>query len=121
MGWFSDLMEDLDRPANAIQGYFVGAKRDDETRFEGLKRGWNQEENYDFEQILDEDLAKKGYYERGGADRLKYMAFGAANLIVDPLNLVGAGLFTKGLKGAEKAVKAGADVQEGAMKGFALS
>lgn len=121
MGWFTDVMQALDKPSNAVQGLFVGASRDDETAMEGLKRGWNQEENYDFEQILDEDLAKKGYYERGGADRLKYMAFGAANLIVDPLNLVGAGLFTKGLKGADKAVKAGADVQEGAMKGFALS
>lgn len=121
MGWFTDVMQALDKPSNAVQGLFVGASREDETAMEGLKRGWNQEENYDFEQILDEDLAKKGYYERGGADRLKYMAFGAANLIVDPLNLVGAGLFTKGVKGAEKAVKSGADVQEGAMKGFALS
>ncbi len=121
MGWFSDLMEDLDRPANAIQGYFVGAKRDDETRLEGLKRGWNQEENYDFEQLWDEDLADKGYYERGNLDRLSYVASGALNLLVDPLNVIGGGMFTKGVKGVDKAVKAGADVNPDAMKGFTAS
>ena len=121
MGWFSDLMEDLDRPANAIQGYFVGAKRDDETRLEGLKRGWNQEENYDFEQLWDEDLADKGYYERGNLDRLSYVASGALNLLVDPLNLIGGGMFTKGAKGVDKAVKEGADVNPDAMKGFTAS
>jgi len=122
MGWFGDLMEDLDRPANAIQGYFVGGMRDDETRFEGLKRGWNQEENYDFEQIWSEDLAKqKGYYERDNWGRTSYAVSAALNLLVDPLNLLGGGMFTKGVKGVEKATKAGADVNPKAMKGFMAS
>ena len=92
MGWFTDLMRDIDRPSNALQGLAVGG-------IEGLKRGWSQKENYDFEQMHDKELAKKGYYERGNLDRLKYVGFGAANLILDPVNLLGIGLVQKGVKG----------------------
>jgi len=53
MGWFTDTLNAIDKPSNALQGYFVGGKRKDETRFEGMIRGWNQEENYDFEQLFD--------------------------------------------------------------------
>ena len=45
MGWFTDVMQALDKPSNAVQGLFVGASREYETDMEGLKRGWNQEEN----------------------------------------------------------------------------
>ena len=92
MGWFTDLMRDIDRPSNALQGLAVGG-------IEGLKRGWSQKENYDFEQMHDKELAEKGYYERGNLDRLKYVGFGAANLLLDPVNLLGIGLVQKGIKG----------------------
>ena len=92
MGWFTDLMRDIDRPSNALQGLAVGG-------IEGLKRGWSQKENYDFEQMHDKELAEKGYYERGNLDRLKYVGFGAANLLLDPVNLLGIGLVQKGVKG----------------------
>ena len=45
MGWFTNALQAIDKPSNAIQGFFVGGMRDDETRFEGMMRGWNQEEN----------------------------------------------------------------------------
>ena len=38
MGWFTDTLNALDKPSNALQGLAVGG-------FEGLQRGWNQEEN----------------------------------------------------------------------------
>ena len=91
-GVWSEAFKGLDRPSNALQGLFVDGT-------EGLKRGWNQEENYDFEQMHDRELAEKGYYERGNLDRLKYVAFGAGNLLTDPVNLLGIGLVQKGAKG----------------------
>jgi len=90
-GWFTEAMKGIDKPSNALQGLAVGG-------IEGLKRGWSQKENYDFEQMHDEELAKKGYYERGNLDRLKYVGFGAANLLADPINLLGIGLVQKGVK-----------------------
>ena len=89
---WSGMLEGIDRPSNALQGLFVDGT-------EGLKRGWNQEEDYDFEQMHDRELAKKGYYERDNLDRLKYVGFGAANLLADPFNVTGLGLFSKGAKG----------------------
>jgi len=90
-GWFTNAMMGIDKPSNALQGLAVGG-------IEGLKRGWSQKENYDFEQMHNEELAKKGYYERGNLDRLKYVGFGAANLLTDPVNLLGIGLVQKGVK-----------------------
>jgi len=89
---WSEVFTNIDRPSNALQGLFVDG-------LEGLKRGWSQKENYDFEQMHDKELAKKGYYERGNLDRLKYVGFGAANLLADPVNLLGIGLVQKGAKG----------------------
>ena len=88
---WSEAFTNIDRPSNALQGLFVDG-------LEGLKRGWSQKENYDFEQMHDKELAKKGYYERGNLDRLKYVGFGAANLLLDPVNLLGIGLVQKGVK-----------------------
>ena len=111
---WSGMLEGIDKPSNAIQGLFVDGT-------EGLKRGWNQEEDYDFEQMHDRELAKKGYYERGNLDRLKYVGFGAANLLVDPLNLIGLGLFSKGTKAVKTAKAMGANVDKNAMKGSLIS
>ena len=88
---WSEVFTNIDRPSNALQGLFVDGLK-------GLKRGWGQKENYDFEQMHDRELAEKGYYERGNLDRLKYVGFGAANLLLDPVNLLGIGLIQKGVK-----------------------
>lgn len=93
---WSEVFTNIDRPSNALQGLFVDG-------LEGLKRGWSQKENYDFEQMHDKELAEKGYYERGNLDRLKYVGFGAANLLADPVNLIGIGLVQKGVKGLSAA------------------
>jgi hypothetical protein len=111
---WSDVFKNIDRPSNALQGLFVDGT-------EGLKRGWNQEEDYDFEQMHDRELAKKGYYERDNLDRLKYVGFGAANLLFDPLNAIGLGLFSKGTKAIKTAKSMGANVDKNAMKGFNIS
>jgi|15BtaG_2_1085339.scaffolds.fasta_scaffold02726_4 hypothetical protein len=109
-----EAFKNIDRPSNALQGLFVDGT-------EGLKRGWNQEEDYDFEQMHDRELAKKGYYERDNLDRLKYVGFGAANLLADPLNVVGLGLFSKGTKAVKTAKAMGANVDKNAMKGSLIS
>jgi hypothetical protein len=94
MGWFTDTLNALDKPSNALQGLTVGG-------LEGMQRGWNQEENYDFEQIWDEDLQKKGWSEREGfGETASYIGSTALNLVFDPLNFVGVGMFKKGAKAA---------------------
>jgi len=111
MGWFTDLMENIDRPSNALQGLAVGG-------IEGLKRGWKQEENYDFEQLGNKELAKKGWSEREGfGEKGSYLLSSVANLIFDPINVLPVGMIAKGIKGAGTAVKAGANVEKGAMRG----
>ena len=111
MGWFTDLMENIDRPSNALQGLAVGG-------IEGLKRGWKQEENYDFEQLGNKELAKKGWSEREGfGEKGSYLLSSVANLIFDPINILPVGMIAKGIKGAGTAVKAGANVEKGAMRG----
>jgi hypothetical protein len=96
MGWFGDLLETIDRPSNALQGFAIDG-------VEGLKRGWSHEENYDFEQLIDEDLAKKSWSERNKKEKASYMFTGLANLVVDPLNFVGVGAMAKGLKATKTA------------------
>jgi len=70
MGWFTGLLENIDRPSNALQGLAVDG-------VEGLKSGWLQKKDYDFEQMWDEDLAKQGYYERDNLGRASYVASAA--------------------------------------------
>ncbi len=121
MGWFTNTLQALDKPSNAIQGYFVGGNREDETRFEGMMRGWNQEENYDFEQLWDEDLQKKGWSERDARGKRSYVASTLLNLVVDPLNALPIGSIMKGMGMMRAGMKAGANVEKGAMKGSMLS
>jgi hypothetical protein len=104
MGWVADTLNALDKPSNALQGYLVGAKRNKSGLSSGLKgmvRGWNQEENYDLEQLWGEDLQKKGWSDREGfGETASYIGSTALNLITDPLNFVGVGMFKKGAKAA---------------------
>jgi len=115
MGWFTGLLENIDRPSNALQGLAVDG-------VEGLKRGWGQEEDYDFEQMWSEDLAKqKGYYERDNWGRTSYAVSAALNLLVDPLNLLPVGLLKKGTQAVKNAKQMGANVDKSAMKGSFVS
>ena len=114
MGWFTGLLENIDRPSNALQGLAVDG-------VEGLKRGWLQKEDYDFEQMWDEDLANQGYYERDNLGRASYVASAALNLLVDPLNLLPVGLLKKGTQAVKNAKQMGANVDKSAMKGSFVS
>ena len=115
MGWFTDALSAIDKPSNALQGLAVDG-------LSGVKRGWNQEENYDFEQVWGEDLSKKGWSEREGlGETSSYIASTLLNLVVDPLNALPVGMIYKGMKGIKSASKAGADTQKGAMKGLLTS
>jgi hypothetical protein len=111
MGFWSEAFKNIDRPSNALQGLAVGG-------VEGLKRGWGQEENYDFEQLWDADLQKKGWSEREGfGEKGSYVASTIANIIVDPLNLLPIGLLSKGTKAVKSAKQMGANIDKKAMKG----
>ncbi len=115
MGFWSEAFKNIDRPSNALQGLAVGG-------VEGLKRGWGQEENYDFEQLWDADLQKKGWSEREGfGEKGSYVASTIANIIVDPLNLLPIGLLSKGTKAVKSAKQMGANIDKKAMKGSFIS
>ena len=115
MGFWSEAFKNIDRPSNALQGLAVDG-------VEGLKRGWGQEENYDFEQLWDADLQKKGWSEREGfGEKGSYVASTIANIIVDPLNLLPVGLLSKGTKAVKNAKQMGANVDKSAMKGSFVS
>ena len=115
MGFWSEAFKNIDRPSNALQGLAVGG-------VEGLKRGWGQKENYDFAQMWNADLQKKGWSEREGlGEKGAYVASTIANILVDPLNLLPIGLLTKGTKAVSKAKQMGANIDESAMKGSFVS
>ena len=115
MGFWSEAFKNIDRPSNALQGLAVGG-------MEGLKRGWGQEENYDFEQMWNADLQKKGWSEREGlGEKGSYVASTIANILVDPLNLLPIGLLTKGTRAVNKAKQMGANIDKSAMKGAFIS
>ncbi len=115
MGWFTNLMEDIDRPSNALQGLAVDG-------LEGFQRGWKHKENYDFEQMWDEDLQKKGWSVRDGkGETASNIGSTALNVLLDPLNAIPFSMIGKGIKGASKAKKAGASVEKGTMRGMLAS
>ena len=98
MGFFGTLLENIDRPSNAVQGLAVDG-------WDGFKSGWLQEKNYDFEQTWSPEMQKKGWSERkglreGSLEKASYVGSAALNLLLDPLNLIGLGLFKKGAKAA---------------------
>jgi len=94
---WSEAFTNIDRPSNALQGLFVDG-------LEGLKRGWSQKENYDFEQMWSPEMQEKGWSERkglseGSLEKASYIGSAALNLLADPVNLLGIGLVQKGAKG----------------------
>ena len=93
---WSEAFTNIDRPSNALQGLFVDG-------LEGLKRGWSQKENYDFEQMWSPEMQEKGWSERkglseGSLEKASYVGSAALNLLADPVNLLGVGLVQKGVK-----------------------
>ena len=100
MGWFTDSLEALDKPSNALQGLAVGG-------LEGLSSGWNQERNYDFEELWGEN--KPWDKREGFLDHASYLASVPLNFVVDPINAIGLGAVTapyraiKGIKGGKVA------------------
>lgn len=95
MGMLDKILDVIDAPSNALQGLVVEG-------WQGAKKGLLQERDYDFEEAFSDEFRKEN-------PEASYWLSGAANLVFDPLNLVGAGLFTKGAKGMSAASKAGAD------------
>jgi len=111
MGWFTDALENLD------QGYYSQG-----FDLDALRKGWNLEEQYDFEDIWrDSPQSSRGWDDRTKAslrrgtigdaflDHTSYIASVPLNLVFDPVNTLGFGLFTKpyaavkGLKGGREA------------------
>ena len=107
MGAVSNILNVLDAPSNALQGLLTGGLDD-------AWKGLTQQENYDLEDL---------YSDKFRADNPKtaYWSSALANAVLDPLNLVGVGLLTKGVKGAKAGIEAGANVAKGAKKGSFVS
>jgi len=80
-GFFDSLFSGLDKPSNALQGLFIEG-------LEGAQKGWNQERNYDYEELYTDEFRKNN-------PNFSYYSSGALNFLVDPLNVVGLGLFNK--------------------------
>lgn len=101
MGLWDNILtglEYLDKPSNALQGLAT------EGSLEGLLKGWDQQKNYDFEEALGGTNTPWGDRE-GILDHASYLGSGVLNMLLDPANLVGAGMFTKGTKGIKEAVE----------------
>ena len=101
---FNDLLTHLDRPSNSLQGLVNEG-------FEGALKGFLQEEDYNFKDSFSEEFVR---------DKPQTAAVlgTVADFVVDPLNLIGVGLFAKGAKVAKAAVGAGADASSKAMRGL---
>lgn len=82
------LMDIIDRPLNAAQGATAAG-------IEGAKKGITGEVDYSYLDAMSPEFKKQNPLTASG------LAF-AGDLVLDPLNLVGAGLFTKGTKALNK-------------------
>jgi len=102
MGWFTDALQNLDRPSNALQGWITA---DDWLGLDEIKSGWNLEKNYDIEDVWrDEAQGERGWGDREGfLDHLSYAASVPFNLGLDPINAVGLGTLGTGLKATKNA------------------
>ena len=96
MGFWDTAFNVIDAPSNALQGLTIDGP-------EGAWKGLTQQRNYDFEELLSDEFREE-YPETA------YWGSGVANFIVDPLNVVGLGLFKKGAQGTKAAVDAGATI-----------
>lgn len=89
MGLWDNILtglEYLDKPSNALQGLILEGTK-------GASKGWSQERDYDFEDLYSNEWRRRH-------PTTSYLTSGALNLLTDPLNVVGAGLFTKGANAA---------------------
>ena len=75
------VLSQFDRPQNALQGYVAEGA-------EGLRKGWSQEQDYSFSEVIPEDFKQQYPYISGALG-------GTADFLVDPTMLVG-GMLTKG-------------------------
>jgi len=108
MGWFTDALQNLDRPSNALQGWITA---DDWLGLDEIKSGWNLEKNYDIEDAWRaEAQGERGWgYREGFLDHLSYAASVPFNFGLDPINAVGGKMlsapynFIKG--GAPEAIR----------------
>ena len=83
-GFFESALSGIDKPSNAMQGLFIEG-------LEGAKKGWNQERNYDYEELYTDEFRKNN-------PEFSYYSSGLLNLLVDPLNFIPLGMLAKGVK-----------------------
>lgn len=107
MGVVSNILNVLDAPSNAVQGLLTGGLDD-------AWRGLTQQQDYDLEELYSDEFRKNN-------PKTAYISSAVANAVLDPLNLIGVGLLTKGVKGAKAGIEAGANVAKGAKKGSFIS
>jgi hypothetical protein len=119
MGWFTDTLDALDKPSNALQGW---VNDPDFFSLDYAQKGWDHEVNYDFEDAWrDAPQGDRGWDDRTKAslrkgtildslaDHASYIASIPFNLVLDPVNTLGLGLVTnpyravKGMKGGKVA------------------
>jgi len=93
-------LEHLDRGSNALQGYYTQG-----FDLDALKKGWNLEEQYDFEDLWRANpQSARGWAEREGfLDHASYVGSLIPNLTVDPFMLVPGGGMLKTSKKAKVA------------------
>jgi len=109
MGWFTDALTALDKPSNALQGFYSQGMS-----FDALKKGWKHEEEYDFEDMWRaKPQSARGWDDRKGfADTASYVASVPFNFGGDPLNALGFGMLGRGAKATQDALDAGATISK---------
>ena len=94
-GFFDSFLSGIDKPSNAMQGLFIEG-------LEGAQKGWNQERNYDYEELYTDEFRKNN-------PEFSYYSSGLLNLLADPLNFVPLGMLAKGAKASKGPVSYVAD------------
>jgi len=104
MGMFTQILEVLDTPSNALQGLVVDG-------VEGFLTGLKQEKDYQFKDAFSEEFLRD-------KPRTAEVLGTTLDFVVDPLNLLGIGMLSKGSKAVSSAIDSGANISRGAMKGI---